>query len=204
MVEIIVVLALIALLGAMLLPWQQREKSRAQRINCANQHKSVALSFRLWSGDNADRFPMQVSITNGGAMEWIERGNVAGVFLAMSNELSTPKILWCPADKRRGIAANFANGLGNSNVSYFIGVDASETQPQMFLTGDDNFLVNGRAATPGVVALATNTPVAWSTARHSRQGNIAFADGSVQTPSSAKLRDALCNTGTNIVRLAFP
>lgn len=204
MVEIIVVLAVIALLGLIALPWQQREKSRAQRINCANQHKSVALSFRLWSGDNADRFPMQVSITNGGAMEWIENGNVAGIFLTMSNEVSTPKILWCPADRRRGIAANFYNGLGNSNVNWFIGVDAQESQIGMFLTGDDNFLVNGLPVTPGVVALATNTPVEWSTARHNQQGNIAFADGSVQTLSSAKLREALYNTGTNIVRLAFP
>lgn len=204
MVEVIAVLAIAALLGVIILPWQQREKARAQRMNCANHNKSVALSFRLWSGDNADRFPMQVSITNGGAMEWIERGNVAGVFLAITNEVSTPKILWCPADRRRGIAANFSKGFGNSNVSYFIGVDAQETQTGMFLTGDDNFLVNGRAVTPGVVALATNTPVEWTTARHNRLGNIAFADGSVQTLSSAKLRDDLCNTGTNIVRLAFP
>ncbi len=204
MVEIIAVLAIIALLATVIFSREQREKARAHQIQCANQIKSIPIGFRVWSGDNADRFPMQVSITNGGAMEWIENGNVAGVFFVMSNEVSIPKILWCPADRRRRIASSFANGLSNSNVSYFIGVDASETQPQMLLLGDDNFLVNGQPVKPGVLALATNAPVAWSTARHNQQGNVAFADGSVHTFSSSKLRESLSWGGTNVIRLAFP
>ena len=137
-------------------------------------------------------------------MEWIQTGHVAGVFLVMSNELSTPKILSCPADYLRVMASSFDNGLSNSNVSYFIGVDAEETQPQMLLLGDDNFLVNGQPVRPGVVSLATNAPVAWSTARHNQQGNIALADGSVHTLSSSKLRESLSWGGTNVIRLAFP
>ena len=204
MVEIIAVLAVVALLGVMLLPWQQREKARAQRINCANQLKSVSLAFRLWSADSSDRYPVQVELSRGGAMELIQTGYVAGVFLAMSNEVSTPKILWCLADRRRGIAASFSNGLGNSNVSYFIGVDASETRPQMLLLGDDNFQIEGKPVTPGVLTLGTNAAVSWSTARHNQQGNIALADGSVHTLSSSKLRESLSWGGTNVIRLAFP
>ena len=42
-------------------------------------------------------------------------------FQVMSNELSTPKILACPADTRA--AANNFFRLKNQNVSYFVGLE---------------------------------------------------------------------------------
>ena len=47
-------------------------------------------------------------------------------FQVMSNELSTPKILVCPADTRVA-AANFVR-LKNQNVSYFVGLEASDVE----------------------------------------------------------------------------
>ncbi|NOS72664.1 MAG: hypothetical protein HOP33_22420 [Verrucomicrobia bacterium] len=147
---------------------------------------------------------MRTSSTNGGVMELIEAGYVKPAFVVISNELTTPKLLWCPEDKQRQIATNFSTVLASANISFFIGLDADETKPQMFLTGDDNLLVNGQPVKPGVVSLATNAPVSWSTARHNQQGNIALADGSVHTLSSSKLRESLSWGGTNVIRLAFP
>ena len=159
-------------------------------------------------------------------MEAVLAGDVASVFRVMSNELSTPKILFCPEDQRRIQAASFSPTAGsvvggnqvvylsnNSNVSYFVGLDAWEDSPSSFLSGDDNWLVGGEASNvaskgvpvrSGVLAIWTNTAVAWSEARHDRKGNIGLADGSVQSFSNAKLTEALRHTGMATNRLVFP
>ncbi len=98
----------------MLLPALARAKQKAQRINCVNNLKQDGLAFRLWEGDNGDKYPMAVSTNKNGTMEY--GGDVFHHFQVMSNELSTPKILACPADNRTA-AATFA-GLKNQNVSY--------------------------------------------------------------------------------------
>jgi prepilin-type processing-associated H-X9-DG protein len=204
MVEVIVVLAIIALTFVLFLPSLIRAKHRAQRIQCTGQLKSVGLALRQWGIDNGDKYPMSVSVSSNGVMELVATGYVASVFLVASNELNTPKVLWCPADRDYRAAMNFSNGLANLNVNYFVGLDADETQPQMFLTGDDNLLVNNVAQPAGVVNLQTNTPVAWSTVRHNQQGNVGLADGSVQCFSTNTLRAVIVYTGTNLIRLAFP
>lgn len=204
MVEIVVVLAAIALLCVVLLPSLNRAKQRAQRISCTSRLKQIGLGFRLWASENGEKYPQQLTVSSNGVMELVATGNVASVFLVMSNELSTPYILWCPSDRRNRKASTFTNGLANSNVNYFVGLDADEKQRQMFLAGDDNLLINGQPATSSVLALATNTPVAWSTTRHNQQGNVGLADGSVQSFSTTALRTAIQNTGTNVFRIAFP
>lgn len=149
-------------------------------------------------------------------MEAILAGNVAAVFQVMSNELKTPKILNCPTDEKRIQATTFdrsdlsigkSGGTffgGNTNLSYFVGVDAKDTSIDMFLSGDDNFLVNDVPTKSSVVSLTTNTPVAWGNTRHEKQGNIVRTDGSVEYLSSSALRKALSNTGLETNRLAMP
>ena len=136
--EVLVVVAIVMILVAILLPILGRSHRRypSGRIQCINNLKQVGLAFRIWEGDNGDRYPMAVSITNGGAMEPVAGGNVAAVFQVMSNELSTPKILSCPEDGHRLIATNFTTDLTNRKISYFVGIDAMETNVQMFLSGD--------------------------------------------------------------------
>lgn len=84
---------------------------RATTIACVNNMKQIGLAARVWALDNADIYP-----TN---------------FLCMSNELSTPKILVCPADTNRVVAANFSTySDANSSYEFFI---ASETEPSQVL-----------------------------------------------------------------------
>jgi prepilin-type processing-associated H-X9-DG protein len=117
--------------------------------------------------------------------------------------LSTPKMLICTEDKSRMAATNFRS-IGGRNLSYFVGVDATQTSPKMFLSGDDNLLVNGVPARPGLLILTTNSAIAWSQRRHGGQGNVALADGSVQQFSPERLTEALRNTGAVTNRILLP
>jgi prepilin-type N-terminal cleavage/methylation domain-containing protein/prepilin-type processing-associated H-X9-DG protein len=179
-------------------------QNQSSVIQCVNNLKQIGLAFRIWEGDKGDKLPMRVPAKKGGAMEPALRGNVAPIFQVMSNELSTPKILVCPADADHLIAKSFNAGFDNSTVSYFAGVDAADDKPAMFLSGDDNFDIGGRPVKSGLLLLATNAPVSWTATRHVNQGNIGLADGSVQTTGSSFLRQLLVQTGVATNRLALP
>ena len=184
LMEAVIVIAILALLAAIFLPVLAKAKRRASKINCVSCLKQIGISFRLWEEDHGGKYPMVVSVTNGGAMELAATGNVAACFRVMSNELSTPKILICPEDTYRVWATNFSTGFDNSHISYFLNPDAVETYPQMILDGDDNLLVDGKPVQPGILNLWTNQTIAWTKDRHHGVGNIGMADGSAMQVTS--------------------
>jgi prepilin-type processing-associated H-X9-DG protein len=201
LVGLLIIIAVIAILAAMLLPALASAKRKSKRIECVNNLKQAGLAFRLWEGDNGDKYPMAVSTNKNGTMEYAEDGNAFRHFQVMSNELSTPKILVCPADNRTA-AASFAR-LENQNVSYFVGLDATDVRPQMLLTGDRN-VTNGIAPEHSILKLVPDQPAGWTEALHNGVGNIGLADGSVQQVSIPGLQQMLKHTGDSTNRVALP
>jgi len=215
--ELLVVICALAVVAVLILPALARPHHYSL-INCTNNLKQIGLAFRIWEGDNGGKYPMQVSVTSGGAMELAVTGNVAGIFRVMSNELSTPKILVCPQDTKRTAATDFAGGLSGANISYFVGLDAEDIiYPQKILSGDDNLEVNGVRVRPGILNLSTNASFGWTENerhgrpqhwsfrnQHLRVGNIGLADGSVQTTTTLTFKSALANTGFATNHLVIP
>jgi prepilin-type N-terminal cleavage/methylation domain-containing protein len=168
LIELLVVIAIIAILAAMLLPVLAAAKRRAQRINCVSNLKQVNLAMRIWEGDNGNAYPMAVSTSAGGAMEYLasnsnskgyQAAGITNVFDDCSNEMSTTKIFVCPSDSSRNYATNFGElgqtsptspGAGTNGISYFICGDANEGYPQMVLDGDRNIGTTAVAPAPAI------------------------------------------------------
>jgi prepilin-type processing-associated H-X9-DG protein len=205
LMEVLVVIAILAVLVALVLPKLGAAKKKAQRITCVNRLCQVGMAFRIWEGDHTNLYPMSVSTNLGGTLEYVARGETFRHFQVMSNELSTPIILACPADVRRP-AQDFGPTFGNFNVSYFVGLDVEDAKPQTILSGDRN--IAGGKIKNGVLEITKNDPVGWSSELHGGIGNIAFADGSVvQTElrgTSWNLREVIGHTGLATNRLAIP
>jgi prepilin-type N-terminal cleavage/methylation domain-containing protein len=170
LIELLVVIAIIAILAALLLPALAKAKRAARKAQCITNVKQIGLSFKVWEGDHGDKYPTALSTASWGAMENIVNQNssaaagygVTNVFCVMSNELSTPKVLHCPADvsqtsnptdlaKATGPVASAATnwaGFGPQGLSYFVCGDASDKHPKMILVGDRNIgnTINGHTS----------------------------------------------------------
>ena len=193
---ILIAVALVALVGYYVITRPAQRKSK--RINCTNLQKQIGLSFRLWASDNGDKMPAQVSTNSGGTMELVSSGLVYPHFLVMSNELGSPQLLRCFSDLQRQAAKNFAS-LCDSNISYFAVPEADESNPELWLSGDRNLATNNIGLTAGLFRMPTNQFISWTTQLHNNAGNLCFADGSVQQPSSTKLH----SYATNALRVHF-
>jgi hypothetical protein len=196
-----------------------REMSRPRsrgccRINCASNLKQIGLAFRMWSNDNGEKFPWEVSRNNGGTLELISSGDALPHFQAISNELNTPKILVCSSDVQRvgnrrsafdaSGGAPAAQILDNANqISYFAGLDANEINPQSLLSGDRNLSTNGTFLS-GLVLLASNAPLRWASGLHAPTGYVGLADGSAHRMIAAAVGGQREKDTNRAIRLVFP
>jgi uncharacterized protein DUF4234 len=132
-----------AIMAALLLPALVAAKNKAQVINSESNLKQIGLAFKIWADDNNDQFPFNVGQAQGGVKELCETDgngfekNPAAVFMVMSNELSTTRILVCPNDNTKQPAADFASLTAN-NISYQLrsGTNVNEGNPEEVLAVD--------------------------------------------------------------------
>jgi prepilin-type processing-associated H-X9-DG protein len=201
--ELMAIIAVVAFTALLMLPSLfVHDGCKPMRFKCVSNLKQVGLAFRVWEGDNNDRYPMRVLTNSFGGPLYTDSSNAFYYFQIMSNELSNPQILVCPEDKKHRPATNFTTDFNGSRISYFVGLGADETLPQLFLAGDSH-LTNGQPLRNGILELTTNHPAGWTQERHQGLGNVAMADGSVQQFSSSALRMAIQSSGlTN--RLLMP
>ena len=115
---VIAVFAILAILGAMMLPALARAKSRAQRINAANNLKQVGLAWKTFTMDN---------------------GYVPSSLEAMTNEIGTDKILIDPATGQRFVYVGA--GKSEANPQAVIAYSPSDANGRAVLFADGSVQV---------------------------------------------------------------
>jgi hypothetical protein len=170
-------------------------------VNCRNNLRQVGLSFRLWANDFDGEYPF-ASTNAAGSWAWVNTPQVFRHYQALSNELVIPKVLHCRTDTSRSAAIDFIS-LSNTNLSYFVGIDAQEGTPNSILTGD-RFLSGGTLSNGFLRVLVPNTLVGWTKEIHPNAGNIGLGDGSAQTMTSRQLQKHLAKLTNGTIRLAVP
>ena len=181
LIELLVVIAIIALLAALLLT--TRSDPPRTIPDCMSNQKQIAIGMIMFVDDNAGKFPRQLSVTNRGTMEDTLLGSAVSSFKALSGYLMQARLLVCPSDKTRRVAADFA-AFSNTNLSYFANLDAITNSQLSILAGDRHLQVNGQPVKSGLQLLATNLTVTWTRELHPRTtsptGVLAFTDGHAQ------------------------
>lgn len=99
LVELLVVMAIIAMLAGMLLPALGNAKTKAGQARCISNNKQVILAFQMYADDHRDSYPLCLGWHASGGKD-----GSFGVFVAMTNRplyryQGSPEVFRCPADK---------------------------------------------------------------------------------------------------------
>jgi prepilin-type N-terminal cleavage/methylation domain-containing protein/prepilin-type processing-associated H-X9-DG protein len=234
LIELLAAIAIIAILAALFLPTHGGRGS-ASRFVCAYNLNTIGNNFTLWSQEHEGKLPMQVSITNGGSMEFIAGGSAvihfqmltnsglelvqSGVttftrdgknvnqLYAITNRGLKAELLVCPSDTTRRDAMYHPKSIADmadTNISYFVRLDASLSNSNSILAGDRHLRAGGEPVKPGLFAVTPGLSLGWTKELHPsvQKGNILFVDGHVEF--SRKPSVAFQKQGLGANRLAVP
>ena len=178
LIELLMVIAIIAILAALLLPVISKGKMRARSTQCVGNLKQIGLAFHAFAHDHNGRYPMQVSTNEGGTLEFWRSG-FAGLslyhrhFQVLSNDLQNPQLLVCPVNPRaRDRAAQNFYEMGFTNIVYLLW-RARYEQPDDVLASD---------WFPPVVGSAMGISYV-----HESVGNVLLSGGQVEQRPSERL-----------------
>ena len=98
LVELLVVIAVVAVLAAILLPALSKAKEQGRATACLSNLRQIGVALQLYVHENDNRMPVMYDAllsTNGAPAT-----NLATIDRVLTNHLGSPKILRCPSDDR--------------------------------------------------------------------------------------------------------
>ena len=211
-IELVAVLAALALLGLVALPLLAATRADSERAGCFNNLRQLGRGVLLWGNDHDDRPPWRTFVSQGGtqpdtglkaALVWTE-------LITLSNQLITPRVLACPSDPGVKIASSWGGAAGglastgfrNNAISYFVSYHSLPHLPRSVVTGDRDFTPSSFSTVScsygpnnaSAVQSFGGFPTGWTNALHSSAGHLLFMDGSVSFVNSARLANILVGT----------
>lgn len=96
LVELLTVIAVIALLAALLFPAVSRATGQARATACLSNLRQIGTSLRLYLDENVNRFPIMLNRSKGSASPATN-----AIEQVLATHLGSPDILHCPSDRER-------------------------------------------------------------------------------------------------------
>jgi len=199
--ELMAVLASLALVAGVVLPALAQGKPRAHQAICFNNLRMTGQALLLFNAENGQMDPWRTPGAGYNHPSGLGN-NLWFQFSWLSNGLTNPKVLACPSDSSARPAKDYSfspdggylhANYRNNAISYFAGLDSSALLPNSVLAGDRNIQHQGfSTCSSGINPAATiyltpQNTTAWLSRLHGPSGNILLHDGRVEETVSQTL-----------------
>ncbi len=201
-IDVLLAIFVILILAGILWPYPNH-RTPAIQTTCVSNLKQTAFGFLIWAQDHNSKFPWQLSTNNGGTMEFASGPTAFKHFAELEEYRIQSRCFICPTDSRKA-ATNFAS-FSNTNLSYFVNLDAVSNSPNTVLSGD-RFLTSNVPVRAQVLKLSANSVAGWSGGHKTStgfMGVLSFVDGHAEM-SREPLQKRLASSDLSTNRLLLP
>ncbi len=123
LVELLMVIAIIAILAALLLPVLSRSKITAQGVQCTNNHRQLILAWSMYCHDNNDQIPILENWVAGNMSDAFDATNASLLVTPQKSVLAryvlVAGIYKCPGDKSSFVRSVSMNNRMNPTLPGF-------------------------------------------------------------------------------------
>jgi prepilin-type N-terminal cleavage/methylation domain-containing protein/prepilin-type processing-associated H-X9-DG protein len=240
LIELLVVIVIIAVFAAMLLPagggsrkarriiCEMNLKQIGENFTAWSQEHQGKFPMQVYAKDGGTLDFIQsgnasvhfLALTNSGLTSvhhdinaYSKDGKNYQTINSYTNYGIEMKALVCPSDSIRRdslYSKNSISELVDTNISYFVGADATPNNSKSILSGDRNLQMDSAPVKPGLLELSAKSQVGWTEELHFLKsssgsgGNILFADGHVEYLKPKNLNSAFHNQPLATNRLCVP
>src|SRR5436190_3521584 len=116
-IELAATMAALAVLGALAAPILATTRNDAERAGCMNNLRQIGRGLRLSASDHQERVSWRTPVSDGGTLP--DTGTKPGAAwyefsYALSNFVTSPKVLACPADSQAIVAPSWTSILSTN------------------------------------------------------------------------------------------
>ena len=116
LVEMLVVIAIIAVLAGLLLPVIGKAKEQGRSVACLSNLRQVGLALQLYTQDNENKMPFIYDALISTNLTVITN-QPPTIDVVLTNHLGSPKILLCPSDRKDLFARTGSSYSWNSLIN---------------------------------------------------------------------------------------